>query len=515
VNVGLALVRSARAAPSKLAVFDGERRLTYRELDERASRFANVLDGRYGIERGDRIALLVHNRLEVVEVLVGAAKAGAVYVGLNFRLGLPEYEAIFENCTPRLLVAEREYGTLAAALAERYGLPLLMIDDDGPAGYEAVLADGAPRQPGTLYDVRPEDDFCIVYSSGTTGQPKGILFDHRAVLHHALVALQEYDYTADARYLIVIPHNSSVQITTVPSLLIGSAIGFLDGRHFDGGTLGAALERHRVTHTYLVPTQLYRLLEQLPTGASLPSLETLGYGAAPISPDRVGELLERFGPIFTQLYGMAEIASIGTMLRKGDHVAALAGRTRLLASCGRPSYAIAVRVVDDEGQEVATGERGEVLFAGPYIMKGYYRDPERTAETLVDGWVHSGDVAETDEAGYLYIVDRKKDLIIRGGLNIAPKEIENILYGHPAVLEVAVIGVPDTEWGEALVAVVALKDGANVGVQELADLCSSQGLPTIKVPERWEFVDSLPKTAVGKIAKRELRGRFWAGQRQV
>ena len=515
MNVALALVRSARSNPSKLAVFDGERRLTYAELDERASRFANLLHGRYGIEKGDRVALLVHNRLEVVEVLAGAAKAGAVYVGLNFRLGLPEYEAIFESCTPRLLVTEREYEALAAGLAEQFGIPLLLVDDDGPGGYEAVLAEGSPRQPETLYEVRPDDDFCIIYSSGTTGLPKGILFDHRAVLHHALVVLQEYDYTAESRYLVVIPHNSSVQITTVPSLLIGSAIGFLDGRHFDGAALAAAVARDAITHTYLVPTQLYRVLEQLPSGSSLPSLETLGYGAAPIAPDRVGELVERFGPIFNQLYGMAEIASIGTMLRKSDHVAALAGRTRLLASCGRPSYSVAVRVVDSEGREVAPGERGEVVFAGPYVMKGYYRDPERSDETLVDGWVHSGDIAEADEDGYLYIVDRKKDLIIRGGLNIAPKEIETVLYGHSAVLEAAVVGVPDTEWGEALVAVLALKDGAQVGAQELAELCRAEGLPTIKVPERWEFMDSLPKNAVGKIAKRELRDRFWTGHRRV
>ena len=515
MNVGLALLRSARARPSALAVFDGERRLTYGELDERSSRIANVLRGRYGIERGDRVALLVHNRLEVVEVMAGVAKAGAVYVGLNFRLGKSEYEAIFENCTPRLLVAEREYAALAADLAEQYDVPLLLMDDEGPAGYDAVLAAGSSLQPDTLYEVRAEDDFCIVYSSGTTGLPKGILFDHRAVLHHGLVALQEYDYTADSRYLIVIPHNSSVQITTVPSLLIGSAIGFFDGRSFEGRALAAAIERHAATHTYLVPTQLYRVLEQLPPGSSLPSLETLGYGAAPIAPDRVGELVERFGPIFTQLYGMAEIASIGTMLRKDDHVAALQGRAHLLASCGRPSLSVAVRVVDDDGREVATGARGEVVFAGPYIMKGYYRDPERTAETLVDGWVHSGDIAEVDDDGYLYIVDRKKDLIIRGGHNIAPKEIENILYGHPDVLEVAVVGVPDAEWGEALVAVLALKDGAHVEPHQLAALCRSHGLSTIKVPERWEFVESLPKNAVGKIAKRELRDRFWVGQRRV
>jgi acyl-CoA synthetase (AMP-forming)/AMP-acid ligase II len=203
---------------------------------------------------------------------------------------------------------------------------------------------------------------------------------------------------------------------------------------------------------------------------------------------------------------MAEVASIGTMLRKDDHRRAIAdGREQILSSCGRASYTMDVRVVDDAGADVPPGERGEVIFGSPYTMLGYYRDPARTAESLIDGWMHSGDIGVRDEEGYIYIVDRKKDLIIRGGFNIVPSEIENVLYAHPTVLEAAVVGVPDPEWGEALVGAVSLKAGESTDADELRDWCRDRGLQSIKIPERIEVLDALPKNAVGKISKRELR----------
>ncbi|MGZ0220494.1 MAG: class I adenylate-forming enzyme family protein, partial [Acidimicrobiales bacterium] len=226
-------------------------------------------------------------------------------------------------------------------------------------------------------------------------------------------------------------------------------------------------------------------------------------------------LVERFGPIFNQLYGMAEIASIGTILRKEDHVAALAGRPELLSSCGQASFAVDVRVVDHEGNDIGPGDRGEVIFGGPHVMKGYYRDTERTDQVLIDGWMHSGDIAEVSEDGFIFIVDRIKNLIIRGGLNIAPTEIENVLYRHEAVLEASVVGIPDPEWGEAIVAVVALRDGITADPEELRTYCRQSELTSIKIPERIELMDSLPKNAVGKIAKNEIRDRFWGDGRKV
>ncbi|MCY7307177.1 MAG: AMP-binding protein, partial [Rhodoferax sp.] len=222
-----------------------------------------------------------------------------------------------------------------------------------------------------------------------------------------------------------------------------------------------------------------------------------------------------YGPIFIQLYGMAEIASIGTLLRKQDHVHALTDRPHLLSSCGRPSFATTVRVVDAQRAEVARGETGEVIFGGPHNMLGYFREPGRTAKALIDGWLFSGDVGTVDEEGYLYIVDRIKDLIIRGGYNLAPSEVEKVLYTHPAVLDAAVVGVPDDKWGEAVLAVVSLKPGMQATPQELLKVCRASKLSSIKQPERVEIVDAVPKNTIGKIDKKAVRERYWSGPRRV
>jgi acyl-CoA synthetase (AMP-forming)/AMP-acid ligase II len=504
VNPGVAILNSARRRPDAPAVIEGDRALSFADLHARTNRLAHALREHYGLQRGERVALLTGNRTAVVEVLGGCAKAGLVYCGLNFRLGVAEYESILENAEPGLIVCGAEHRELAEGLAARAGIPVLDVDE--PA-YEALLADHSADLPASAHEVRPGDPFCIVYTSGTTGRPKGVLFDVRSVVQHAMAALLEFELDEDARWLMALPHNSSLQITLLPLLLTGGAVIFDDRRGFDAARFTAAVRRHGATHTYLVPTMLYRLLEADVTPEDVPTLSTIGYGAAPIPPARVRELVERFGPRFTQLYGMAEVCSIGTMLRKGDHARALAGRADLLASCGRASYAMDVRVVDRNGRDVAPGERGEVIFGSPYTMQGYHRDPERTAEVLVDGWMHSGDVGMIDEEGYVFIVDRMKDLIIRGGYNVVPSEIENALYAHPAVLEAAVVGVPDAEWGEAVVAFCALRHGDSAQPEELVTWCRQQGLPSIKVPERVVLLDTLPKNAVGKIAKRELRER--------
>lgn len=511
MNVGLFATRSARRYPERTAAFEGDREYTWRQLDERSNRLANYLVSGLRLSKGERVAFWAPNRLVVPEVMAGVAKAGLVYVGLNFRMSDVDLVHVFDNAEPRVLIVAGEFRERAESLVAGRGATLVDLDDASSGGYEALLGRSDAGEPGRLHQVRPEDDFCIVYTSGTTGTPKGVWFDHARVLQHATVAALEYEIDASTRYLTAIPHNSSVQITLAPCLMMGGAIGFVDSRRFDAGAYVREVEATRSTHSYLVPTQLYRLLDAAPDRASLATMTTLGYGAAPMSPDKAGQLLERFGPIFTQLYGMAEIASIGTMLRKADHVAALKGRQHLLRSAGQPSYAIDVRVVDAAGREVGPGERGEVIFAAPYIMKGYYRDAERTARTLVDGWVRSGDVAEVDVDGYIYIVDRIKDLIIRGGYNIAPVEIEAVLHRHPDVLEVGVIGVPDPEWGEAILAVVALKSGAAADEAALLRWCREAGtLTSLKMPKGVRFVAALPKNAVGKIAKNELRSHYAA-----
>jgi len=512
MNVGLAFERNAVRHPDDPAIF-GHGACSNAELNARTNRIANHIIER-GLAKGERVAFLVANRSEIVEVLGGVAKAGLVYVGLNFRLGPVELEQVFENAQPSLVITDHEHLDAVLPIAQASGVAVINLDS---AEWAADLDRSSDTTPPTLHEVRHDDDFCIVYTSGTTGRPKGVLFDHARALQHGTVTCLEYQIDRGSRYLIQIPHNSSVNITIVPCLLVGAALGFCDSRSFDPIAFARVVEEEGVSHSFLVPTQLMRMLDRLPrdNDQQLGGLITLGYGSSPISPDRLAELVDRFGPIFNQLYGMAEIASIGTILRKEDHVAGLAGRPELLSSCGQPSFAVDVRVVDTDGNDVSVGVRGEVIFGGPHVMKGYYRDTARTDEVLIDGWMHSGDIAEVSDDGFIFIVDRIKNLIIRGGLNIAPTEIENVLYRHDAVLEASVVGIPDPEWGEAILAVVALKAGMVVDPEELRTHCRQSELTSIKIPERVELMDALPKNAVGKIVKKEIRDRFWGDGRRV
>lgn len=503
MNLGHAVVRHAVQRPGAIALF-GDEEVSYAELDRRTNQLAHVLTD-LGVRRGDRVALYVPNGRVVIEVLVACAKIGAVHVGLNFRLDRRELDQVLDNAEPTLLIGSGDFAELLVGVCAERSLPYLGSDDPGADGYAARCAAAPATAHPDRFTVTPDDVACIVYSSGTTGVPKGIVFTHAAVLQHATVAALEYAVDEHSRYLVQLPHSSSVNITFAPCLLRGAAIGMADSRGFDARAFAERVQREQVTHTFLVPTMLYRVLEQVTYDRQLDSLVVLGYGSSSIPADRVRQLVERFGPKFVQLYGMAEIASVGTLLRREDHALAVAGDVALFSSAGRASMGVAVRVVDPvTGEDVAVGERGEVVFGGPHVMSGYHRDEQRTAESLVDGWMHSGDVGRLDERGYLYIVDRIKDLIIRGGHNIAPKEVEEVLFEHPSVLEVAVVGLPDPEWGESLCAAVVARDGATVDAAELERWCRERGLASIKVPGRFEVRSELPKNLVGKFDKKAI-----------
>ena len=512
MNVGHAVARHAIQRPDAIAWFGQDGEATYRDLHVRTNRLAHVLTEELGVQAGDRVALYVPNGRTVLEVMVACAKVGAVYVGLNFRLDRRELGQVLDNALPTVMIGCTEFEELLVTACAERDIAYLGSDTDGPQGYAARCAAASADDHPARFGPRPDDDACIVYSSGTTGVPKGILFSFAAMLQHATVTAIEYDIAPDSRYLVQLPHNSSVNITFAPCLLRGAAIGMEDSRGFDPRRFAARVQRDAVTHTFLVPTMLYRLLEQVEDDSQLDSLVVLAYGSSSIPAERVRQLVDRFGPKLIQLYGMAEIASVGTLLRRDDHARALAGEPILFASAGRPSMGVVVRVVDPvTGADAGVGERGEVIFGGPHVMTCYYRDEERTGEALVDGWMHSGDVGCLDEDGYLYIVDRIKDLVIRGGHNIAPKEVEEVLFNHPAVLEVAVVGLPDPEWGESLCAVVVLREGHDANAAGLARWCTGQGLASIKVPSRFEIVPELPKNLVGKFDKKAIVARVGSG----
>jgi acyl-CoA synthetase (AMP-forming)/AMP-acid ligase II len=507
MNVGTLLLNMSARYASRAALHDGDRTLTYRELHIRTNRLASALVARYVLQRGDRVATLCHNRLEIAEMMYGSAKSGGVYVGMNFRLKRADLAGILDNCKPRLIVAGAEFMAQAQELGEEQSIPVLGLDDIGPDGYEALIASGSAENPPWLSEIDGDDDFLITYTSGTTGRPKGLLFTHQAMMHIGVVWALEYGYSAQSRLLLCLPHYGAPQTSLLPIHSVGGSVRFFDNRSFSGQTFCELVDRYRITETYLVPTQIYRILDHLETDPTdLPSMRIFGYGAAPIAPSRLEAIVKRLGPRFQQLYGMLEAGGLMTQLRVEDHERAAAGEPHLFASAGQASFLVAVRTVDAQGNDTPIGEPGEVIFWSPYAMKEYNADPERTAETVRGGWVYSGDVGRYDEEGYLYIVDRIKDLIIRGGHNIAPREIEDRIHGHQLVDEVAVIGVPDVDWGETVVAVVVPRDGAAIVLEEIRAWCREGGLSSIMLPDRMVLrADPLPKNLIGKIDKRQVR----------
>jgi fatty-acyl-CoA synthase len=504
VNVASSVHHHAIRHPHRTAVDeDGERQLSYAELRERSNRVAHLLAA-HGVRPGDRVAYLMLNRLEVVEILVGCASINAVAAPLNFRLGEGDLRAILTNCLPRVIVTEAEFLDKISGIAADLGARVLCLGST----YDEDLAAASTAAPAGLRFIDGGSDLLIQYTSGTTGRSKGATFTHDAVLMHAANVALEYGFHDRTRTLVCIPHNSATNIQLIPSLYRGSTLVLTDPRSFDGPRWADRVNTLGVTSSQMVPTMLYRVLEahkKAPT--AMDTVECIGYGSAPMPPDRVEELLAVFGPVFLQLYGMIEIAAMGSMLRPAEHEWALKEAPQVLASVGQPSYGMEVRVVADDGTDAAAGERGEIAFKAPYMMTGYFGAPDLTASTVRDGWLYSGDVGEVRD-GWLYLVDRKKDLIIRGGQNIASKEVEDALAAHPAVMEAAVVGVPSAEWGEDIVAAVMIRPGFDVTEADLLAACRTFGLARFKAPARVEFVAELPRNAIGKVQKAELRRRY-------
>ncbi len=507
MNIGISVGHHARRHPAHRAVEeDGGRSLTYADLETRSNRLAHYLTEVAGVRAGDRVGYLLYNRLEVVELLVACAKLGVIAAPMNFRLTEPDLRAIFGNAGVRLVVTQQDFADLVRALAAELGFGVLLADEE----YVQATSSGSATPPASLLNTASSADALIQYTSGTTGRPKGATFTHDAVLMHAANVALEYAIDPSSRVLLSIPHNSATNIQTIPALYVGATLVLGDVRAFDGEAWLERVNRLGVTHSQVVPTMLYRVLEVArQSGQAISTMRRLGYGSAPIPPERVRDLVEVFGNIFIQLYGMIEVGAIGTMLRPEDHARALGGEPGLLASIGQPSYGIDVRVAAPSGDLLDFNGRGEVVFKGPYVMRGYWNEPELTKQAIRDGWMHSGDVAEIRD-GWFHLVDRIKDIIIRGGQNIASKEVEEALYHHPAVMEAAVIGVPSAEWGEDIVAVVVLRPGEQASAEQIRAAALASGLTRFKCPVRIDFEPELPRNAIGKIQKQKLRSRYAA-----
>jgi long-chain acyl-CoA synthetase len=494
------LERAASERPDRLAVVGDGVRYDYRTLAERVDRLAAGLQA-IGVRRDDRVAILDKNGPRYLELYFALPRIGAVAVPLNYRLALPELAYIVGDSTAATLLYGAEYAPHLPALREAGIVSCLPIEDD------AVLA---PRgTPPTPVERSSDDVFLQMYTSGTTGRPKGAMLTHANMIANTLTALAERDYGPDDTYLHVAPlyHCADLELYYGMSWAMAGNVVL---REFRPEAVLEIIERERVTIAFLVPAMINFLLEHPDLEKrDLSSLRLIVYGGSAIPEERLRTALARLPCRFTQGYGLTETSPILCVLPPGDHV--LEGpHVRRIQSCGRPATGVEVRIVDDEDRECAVEVVGEIVARGKNIMKGYWKNPEATARALRGGWFHTGDMGFRDADGYIYIVDRKHDMIVTGGENVYPREIEEVLYRHPAVLEAAVIGVPSERWGEAVKAVVVLREGKTASEQELIEHVR-ENLAHYKAPSSVDFVGALPRNPSGKVLKTVLRERFWQG----
>lgn len=512
MNVGQFLARSARTHHDRVAVRFGELSWTYAELADRAARLAAGLLG-LGLSRGDRVVLLQSNRPQLIESLFAGFYAGLVVVPVNPRLHPEEVAYVVRDSGAAALISSEEFDEPLRGA----GLPgavrrISTAPETGEAiPLESLLASTAPLPAPS--EVAPEQLAWLFYTSGTTGRPKGVMLTHRNIRVATMSFLADVCAIAPEDVLLhAAPLSHGSGNVSIVAVARGATNVILDSPSFDPVAVGRLVERWGVTMlAFLAPTQIVRLLRDLDVKRrDLSSLRVACYGGGPMYVQDLKEAIRRFGPIWAQVFGQGEAPMTISSLRPADHARWLEEDERRLGSAGMPRTDVEVRVVDDEGRELPPGAIGEIVVRGDVVMAGYWNDPEATAETLRDGWLHTGDLGTFDELGYLYVLDRAKDMIVTGGHNVYAREVEDVLVRHPAVAEAAVIGVPDDYWGESVLALIVPEAGHVTTSDELIAFCKEH-LASHKKPRSVVLVTSLPKNAQGKVLKRELRDRYWAG----
>lgn len=508
MNIGDGLTLSAINYPKKAALVYEGRVTTYAEMNRRANRLANAVAG-LGLTKGDKVAILLHNCPEYVEAVFGLAKLGVVVVPLNYRLAPPEVEHIVNNSESRLLITEScclEQVLPVLPNLKRTSLSeCILIGEGGPDSmrrYEALLAQAADEEPSV--EVDEKDTLYIGYTSGTSGLARGAVFTHKTRVLRTLLYSITYGLRPDDVQLIVAPlYHAAPFSFALMAIYLGNTLVVM--RDFDPVQVLSTAEHMRTTAAFFVPTMYHDFMSLSPAQRSLydvSSFRVLVSGGAPLAPHLKSDIISYFrnAGLF-EFYGGTE-TGMNTVLRPEDQL------TRP-DSVGQATFGTRIRLLDDHGQEVPVGEVGELFLKGPISFECYYRDPEATREVCRDGWLTIGDLARRDEDGYYYIVDRKRDMIVSGGANIYPAEIEKIMSAHPKIQDVAVIGVPDPRWGEAVKAVITLRPGAQATARELCDFCRGK-LASYKIPSSVDFVKEIPRNPSGKILKKELRDRYWA-----
>ena len=510
MNVASLVRKAARTHGHRVALRHAGEDITYRELDARTGRLAAGLRG-LGLAPQDRVVLWAPNRPELIEMLIACWKANLTPVPVNVRLHPAEVDHIVANSRARLLAHDGSLSAGVATMPPAPGVVRLRIgrEPSGPSEYDRIA--GGPDS--LMEDADDEDLAWLFYTSGTTGRPKGAMLTHRNLLGMTMSCLADIcSFEPEDVVLHAAPLTHGSGLYLLPAVARGSLNLISHHPSFDPGRIAELIARHRVTViAFLAPTMISRLIDDPGVRShDLSSLRCVPYGGGPMYVEHLRAAIDLLGPIWVQLYGQGETPMTGTYLRAQEHRYDSPEALRRLGSAGIPRTDIELRILDERGDELPHDEVGEIVLRGATVMKGYWDNPAATEETLRDGWLHTGDLGFMDTGGYVYIVDRGKDMIISGGNNIYARELEEVLLTHPGILEVAVIGVPDPEWGESVHAVVAPRPGVTVTADEVVEHCRAR-LAAYKKPRSVEFVDALPKSAYGKVLKRELRERHWEG----
>jgi len=507
----------AKRWPDKVAIVFGNERLTFAQINERINRLAHGLRS-LGLKKQRRVGILMTNSPRFVETRFALQKAGLTFIRLNTRQAVHEHVYVLTHSSAHAVVYSEDLREVLKGIKK--GVPRIRTwicapkGEKGDIDYEELISASSPVEPEV--EVSPENLDRINYTSGTTGKPKGVVVTLAAAearLRNDFVN-EEILITPQDAYLAVAPLAHAAGVILPVFYLKGAATVIMPS--FDPAKVLETIEREKVTCTLLVPTMIIRMIDHPDVHRyDLSSLKKIFYGTAPMPVDKLRKAMEIFGSIFRQNYGLTEATQPILYLSQEEHI--LSGPDHVVArlgSAGRPALGVEVRVVDEKDQPVKPGEVGEIIVRGDSVMKKYLRQPKATAEALRGGWLRTGDLATVDDEGYVFIVDRKSDMIISGGFNIYPKEVEELINRYPGVREVAVIGVPDDLWGESVKAVVVPKEGVSLTEQGIIEFCRLH-LASYKKPKSVDFVKDLPKNANGKIMKRELKAQYWKGQARM
>lgn len=494
---------------TRMAVHGPDRTLTYAQLDVAANRLANDL-AQAGIKHGDAIALLLRNSAAYMVADMAIVKLGCVKVPLNEMLSVDDVEYMINHSNARAMIAHSSFAELLTELATtltQLNRGVQVSDSEAQianfASYESIMHSGDSAQPKRP-NLEPDDPGLIIYTGGTTGRPKGVVHVQQALGLNLLSQAMNGEVRENDHLLLCSPLPHSAQLFAEAALISGAQTTIHQG--FNPKAVLATIQAQRISWTFMVPTMIYRILDHLSTtSCDVTSIQTIVYGAAPITQQRLAQALDTFGPVFLQIYGQSEAPNFITTLSKSDHLV-----SEYLSSCGQPVIFCDVCIRNEKGEPLASKDVGEITVRSPYTMARYHDAPDKTDEAHFGAWLRTGDVGYQSDTGHVYLVDRAKDMIISGGMNVYSTEVENIVQGHPEVKDVMVIGVPDEDWGEAVTAfVVPTADTLNT--DDVIAYCK-QKLAKYKVPKAVNLVEKIPLTAYGKPDKKAMRAEYWTGQ---